>query len=231
MKNNDSLEEELETTLAKLYARDSDSDTNAEQWHKLSEDLADDKDFRPPPVNKKFDRRIRKALKQQAKKRFKGQLKRHRILVTVVLIILLAVPATVLAVNKEEVYNFFISVFDEHTTIKNKSEAETYKLDYLPNGYEFAECSTNGSIYTTIYANEQGDKISFWQYDSSAAIQFDTEEAELVQKIKILDIEAFLVEKDGLCKLIWNTNPQFVLTGNLDKEEIIKIAEKIKRSD
>lgn len=229
MKKNDPLEEELDDTLSKLFARKCDSDGYAQRWQQLAIELEKDPEFNSPAISKAFQRQITKKIKQHKRELFKKNIKRHRILTTAIVLVLLAVPVTALAVNKETVYNFVISIYDEYTTIQNKDEI--YELTYLPSGYEFFETTTSGSILKTVYANLEGDKIVFWQYNGNVSVQLDTEETQLVQQIKIADMDALIVEKEGVCKLIWNTNPQFVLTGNLDKEEIIMTAEKIKRSD
>lgn len=228
MKKNDPLEDELDDALSKLYARECDSDEYAENWRQLAIDLERDPDFHALPASKEFQRQVKRNIKRYKRKQFKKTMRRHRALTTVMVLALLAVPVTALAVNKETVFNFVISVCDEYATIRNQGEQKLYETDYLPSGYEFSDRSENGSIHITSYINAEGDKLTFWQHDSSASIQLDTEDAELVEQIKLSNMDAVLVEKDGLCKLIWGSNPQFMLSGSLDREEIIKIAEKIK---
>ncbi|SHN78479.1 protein of unknown function [Desulfitobacterium chlororespirans DSM 11544] len=78
------------------------------------------------------------------------------------------------------------------------------------------------------YANDQGQTIRFTRYlNSNTDVRIDTEGAA-VRNIMIHDKEAILAEKQGLASIVWEDDTLFSLIREIERAELIKMAESIK---
>ncbi|PKM57967.1 MAG: hypothetical protein CVU98_03300 [Firmicutes bacterium HGW-Firmicutes-3] len=121
---------------------------------------------------------------------------------------------------------FQVVEIEDHEAINIPADWNNYYLlDYVTNGYSFDRIQEFGENKIVFYQNSQGDEIQFSQFPNNNSFQVDTENA-VTTEIIINGNKGTLVEKNGLLTLIWyNANHAFYLMGNIDKEEIIKMAE------
>ncbi len=105
-----------------------------------------------------------------------------------------------------------------------------YYPNYVPEGFTIAGAEKRNVLSTIYFEDNQGKTIRFSQYSSTNTdLRIDTENAD-VQQILIHDIEALLVEKQGLVSIIWENEYLFYLTGEADKKELIKMAESVEKN-
>ena len=133
--------------------------------------------------------------------------------------------------------NFVMSFNSNNTEIRyeeNQTNSDLYTIgdiiiEYIPDGFNLTG-SNNADDYISLEFTN-GDNyfdICARNINSNTAINLDTENST-ASKIKINGMEALLVEKGGEVSLNWRTNNHSItLTGNLSKDEIIKIAENLK---
>ena len=106
-----------------------------------------------------------------------------------------------------------------------------YTLGYIPDGFELAEKYENKitCMYVYLGENECKFRISYTPADATM-IELDNEQAD-ISELTVNGFRAFLSESKNADKviLIFNDGSNvFNISGNLPKEEIIRIAENIK---
>ena len=103
-----------------------------------------------------------------------------------------------------------------------------YAPTYIPEGFDFYQKQKFGTQYFVDYTC--GDQyISFLQA-GDVIFQVDTENADIIEKIKIGNSEGFLVSEGGNTYLTWNVGEKtFQIYGTAPIDEIIKMGESIKR--
>ena len=101
-----------------------------------------------------------------------------------------------------------------------------YAPEYIPQGFTLVS-ETENEIVERIYTNEEGQHFAFTAANPSAVTQIDAENGKS-EKIIISGEEGILVEAEIL-SIIWSTDKAvFTLSGNLEKEELLKIANSVK---
>jgi len=104
-----------------------------------------------------------------------------------------------------------------------------YVSNYIPHGFKVVKTEERDMLNAIYYSNEQGQTIRFTQYRSSDTdLRVDTEGAT-VQHISIHNNDALLAEKQGLVSIVWKEEFLFSLIGEVDKAEMIKMAESISK--
>lgn len=106
------------------------------------------------------------------------------------------------------------------------SEFIQYAPEYVPQGFTLVS-ETDDEIVERVYANEEGQYFAFTVANPTAVIQVDAENGKS-EKIIISGEEGILVETE-MISIIWSTDKAiFTLNGNLEKEEMLKIASSVK---
>jgi len=136
--------------------------------------------------------------------------------------------------------NFFMDKNDTYTELGKVEDsgiqtdpnilAESYYyFTYLPESYTFEKSSIlNGSILI-IYSDGK-NKIYFDQIEEGADYQIDTEEAS-VREVPIGDEIGQLIIKDNRTMLFWySSTTSFIIKGSLSEQEIVKMAESLKKN-
>lgn len=142
--------------------------------------------------------------------------------------------------------NIITNIEEQYTSIKIKEvnngqakkpmeqlppEWEGYFLNYIPHGFKIINFEENNMFKIIYYENDQGQTVRFIQYLSSDTdLRIDTENAT-VQHIFIDSREALVVEKDGIISITWTRDFLFYLTGEADKNELINMANSIKKNN
>ena len=99
----------------------------------------------------------------------------------------------------------------------------------MPEGYLF-ESEEDGGVIKILNYSDGENQIIITQTNNSAGIQIDTEDAK-TEKININGNEGFLTIKEDRSIMFWhNEEKSFTITGNIKKEEIIKIAESVEKN-
>lgn len=158
--------------------------------------------------------------------------------------IVLGIGLTVMTFSVEafriKILNLVTDVTQRYTSfqveeIKDKEEdsiptnwSNYYLPEYIADGYSFKQVQEFGENKIIFYQNSQRDEIQFSQSPNYSHYQVDTENAETTE-IMINGSKGILVDKNGGITLFWyDTEHAFYLMGNIDKEEMIKMAESTK---
>lgn len=122
----------------------------------------------------------------------------------------------------------------EYQSDKNEIEVIDYKLGYIPGGFVEREKFTFDGMAVVEYTNSIGNKVIF-EYSPTTddySINLDNENSNY-KSIQLNDFDAHLFEskvEDGRNYLLWDNNAYtFKLISELNVDEMIKIAENVKR--
>ena len=123
----------------------------------------------------------------------------------------------------EEPAEEYVFVDPEHYNYKN-----AYAPTYMTEEFVQTDCSIGTDIKIHIYTFE--DKFIYIEQNGiTAGSHIDTENAQVVKEIVINGSQALYVEKDGLAYITWSfPDTLLFVCGNIDGEEIIKIAEGVR---
>lgn len=109
-----------------------------------------------------------------------------------------------------------------------KSEKLKYSPEYIPEGFYAVNSSASNGMSLISYENKQKLFIRFSEMAPENAINLDTEDAELIENVKIKSFDALLVKKGNIVSIVWSNNDMcFSIIAQLDVEEIVKIAESV----
>lgn len=156
-----------------------------------------------------------------------------RIIVLVAALLVLFALGTV--AFKPTILNFFLKTGETNTEIRFGEEepvGDTYETEdltfgYIPEGMQLVDISRGdiGSMYKF-----QKDEYFFQlRVKKNVSIQNSDAEYSLSEEILINNNTGFIQEKDGYINIKWHCDPcSYILIGNLEKTELIKIAENIK---
>lgn len=122
-----------------------------------------------------------------------------------------------------------VSIGDTETSIEPQIEWELYFApEYIPEGYKHSKSEKFGEIKIIFYTDAIDKEIQFSQTPVNPEYQIDTEEA-IVTDVAVHGEKGILVEKEGLLTLIWTADEKtFHIIGEIEKGEIIKMAESLK---
>jgi hypothetical protein len=140
--------------------------------------------------------------------------------------------------------NMFLNARDQYTSVEVKEnvpgqtapESQTIPSDwnayvpaYTPQGFQIVGTKKDNVTKFIEYANPNGQTIRFTQYENiKTDLQIDTENAT-VQDVIINNNKALLVEKAGIASLIWQDQKLFYFTGEVDKSELIRMAQSLQK--
>ena len=205
-------------------------------------------DFALPP---EFDRRMKKLIARHDRKETFNKIRKRTVRflpkAAIFLLVLLGsftiVVASVQALRVKAL-NIILNIQNQYTSIQTKDEnnGQTkqgneqippnwsgYVPNFIPPGFKVVKTEERDMLEAIYYTNEQGQTIRFTQYRSSDTdLRVDTEGAT-VQNISIHNNDALLAEKQGLVSIVWKEDFLFFLTGEVDKAEMIKMAESISK--
>lgn len=165
--------------------------------------------------------------------------------VAIILIVFIAVCLTSMVTVeaiRTRVLNFLIDVEKQYTSIHlgqkpkptggiplDESWSGCYIPTYIPDGYLLTQETNSPTMKQLRFENNDGDSINYSQFDSSVDVNLDTENATLVEDIKVNDQEGFLVIKGNRTSIAWADKERlFTITTSLDRAEALLIAESVK---
>lgn len=199
-------------------------------------DLPNNEELEKITFTEKFEKKMQKLIKSQKKPYYNmtNSVGKRFACVIAAVIILFTMMMSVSAI-REPFIKFIVETFDKYSAIyfaEKPTQAtkpfERIIPEYIPDGFEITTDS-NYDIYSFIeYKNETGNIFTLQQrYCDENHMLIDTENAQ-PQKILINNEEAIYYEKSDTKYLVFAKEEYcFILIGNLEKEEIIKIAESI----
>lgn len=182
----------------------------------------------------KFSRKHNKAIKDiisGKKEKNNHNLSKRTIKILLIAAVLLAFITTVFAVPVSREY--IVQKFFNHSSYNVKdidkiSNVELMKINYIPNGFSITDEYKSKYVYSVTYSNEQ-EHFSVDKHAINTYVNFDTEKYDC-ENISINGIDGlFYVTENSQKGIIFNdANYIFVVSGNIDKNELINIAQNVK---
>lgn len=122
-----------------------------------------------------------------------------------------------------------VSIVETENGLESQIDWDTYYApEYIPESYAYSNSEYFGEIKIIFYSDTSGKEIQFSQTPLKPEYQIDTEDA-VVKEVLIKGEKGFLAQKEGLLTLIWMTDEiTFHIVGEMERDEIIKIAESLK---
>lgn len=203
---------------------------------KALEDLPNDEEFKKITFTEKFESQMQKLIKSQKKPYYNmtNSVGKRFACVIVAIIVLFTMVMSVSAI-REPFIKFIVETFDKYSAIyfaeKPTQATQSFERiipEYIPAGFEITT-DNNYDIYSFIeYKNETGNIFTLQQrYCDENHMLIDTENVQ-PQKTLINNEEAIYYEKSDTKYLVFTRGEYgFILIGNLEKEEIIKIAKSV----
>lgn len=205
----------------------------------LSEDMKDYDSIeilQKPIYSKNFIKKLKKYNIKQNNNIYFSIAKKAAILILIFIMSL----STVLVFNTEartKLFNWIIEKFPKYSIFTSRNVNEdngpvdlvSFKIKYIPNGYELSEIHEghNALIYNYLSGNNQVLTIKLSVIGSKS--YYDTENAD-IEDFFFKASQAYIWQTDSRTHLLWNQNSvDFHIIGNLNKDEIIKIAENISK--
>lgn len=197
----------------------------------------------PKSLDKWFDSFDKKRKQMANRKKWMKRARKISSRVAVFLIILITCMTVVtMSVDAFRIrfFNFFVEEKGNYTEIEKREDESNqsipditqeifFYLSYVPSGYSYKGHTIVGDIIIIQYSNKD-ETIIFNQSKGNANYQLDTEEAEIIE-IPLEGSSGQLVLKDGRCTLFWSIDDNsFYIKGLIDEEEIIKMAENLKKN-
>lgn len=238
------LNEGYENALFHLVMNDA-AEEEGKQYFEENETLNANQKNSPSAENIK---RFTKLLDSQLKKKKKfgrvhhfSALNKAAVAVLAIFFTFSSMMVTVQAFRLS-VLNFLISIEPKYTSYELQDDNQSgdneklivnwtnsYVPGYMPEGYEVTEMSSSDSLKKIVLENADSTKIIYTEYESDSSLSVDTEDASLIETIKINGHDGTLSEKDLTTTVVWKmAGHLFVVQGQISTDEAIKIAENVK---
>lgn len=195
----------------------------------------------PTTLDQWFENFVNEGKRLQKKKKRARYIKKISSRAAIVILLLIAslslVTFTVEAV-RVRVFNFFMETNDKYTEVRVEEGADPipndvdwdgyYYPSYLTEGYSFYSYEEAGVIRIINFASH--DKVLiFTQAMNGTDFQLDTEDGVATEE-NINGNKGVLIIKEDKSLLFWNNNDtSFCLLGQIDKDEILRIAKNIEK--
>jgi hypothetical protein len=149
----------------------------------------------------------------------------------------LAAGAMSAEASRNPVKDFVVQFFEKFSSADfdakktfSPQDIKEFSPTWLPDGYRLESSEKNNDFSRQVYKNSAGEKLVFKQTLATGSIMFDTENgSKKVEKLKIGNCEAFFYSSDKTSTLYWSDGIcLFSLSGNISRDEMIKIAESTK---
>ena len=191
-----------------------------------------------PTFSETGDEKIKKMIKQAIRKEnSRRRIKRLPRVAMIILIVLAVCSVTVMSVEALRVpfLNLFVNTEEKVTNIEldeRKTDDQSNNMSdlfgYIPDEYELESEDIQEQVATFVYTNENKDSISIYRFLGEGSVSVDTEKAEYGEMI-INSNKCFYSVKNGETNLVYvKDGYAYLISGSINLEEIIKIAEKIK---
>jgi hypothetical protein len=150
--------------------------------------------------------------------------------------------SAVLVVNaeaREKVFGWAIEVLEKFSIFipqdidenNNSVDLTSLKINYIPTGFELMDIhkGRNMLIYDYLTDNNHKLTIKFFNSSGEGKSYYDTEGVE-IEEIIFKGSQAYTWQTDEITYLIWYQDGiECHIVGNLNKDEILKVAENISK--
>lgn len=160
----------------------------------------------------------------------KHKLSKKTIKILLIAAILLGLATTAFAIPASR--EFIIQKFSNHSEYnvvdtENAEKVESLKLNYIPEGFVKTEEYNSENYFISVY-NNLDKYFSVKKYTIDTNVNYDTEKSNY-EIIKVNGIDAVFYKSDNnLDGIIFNNSKYlFVVNGNINKEELVKIAQNV----
>ncbi|WP_417204726.1 DUF4367 domain-containing protein [Acetoanaerobium sticklandii] len=122
-----------------------------------------------------------------------------------------------------------VSIVETENSLESQIDWESYYLpEYITERFTYSKSENFGDIKIVFYSDAKGKEIQFSQTPVNPEYQIDTEDA-VVTDVTVNGEKGILIEKEGLLTLIWTTDEKtFHIIGEIEKDEIMKMAKSLK---
>lgn len=212
-----------------------DKDFDPLELAKLDRLLAADPDF-PSPSRKEI-RRMKKRFPLRFKKLAPPEAKQKSIrrgLIAGAAALLLA--GSIAYALRGEIGNLFIEKHEEYISANNQGQGGGWMMDdeypylpmYVPDGFVISSSPDQQSGDIGVIEYSDGKKYFFLYWANNGSNLFiDYSEREDAEIVQVGDLKGGLTIRDEQLRLFWGVNPQFLITGNIDRDEIMRVAESV----
>lgn len=156
----------------------------------------------------------------------------------VVLVLAFSICFSTISAFREATIGFFLSLSGQNTVVNNPNDINVNweqfcHPSYLPDGFILIDAggsNQNISEQEAIYVTLQKDNAVFTIVRQNAKVQgeYDAENLDTSEEIPIGDVVGHYTEKEGVRSIYWVLGDYlFSVSGNLEREEIVKVAEGI----
>ncbi len=218
-------EKELLKKALDLYVEET-----AEQY-KFTQNL--NIDFSPD-----FEKSMQRLIKRQKKPYFKLINTVAKRVAIIIAVIIIALTSTVLSVDalREKIKNFVIETFEKFSIVVYNDNLNTieqikeyYSPSYIPKGYEISRVEKGEIDNYILYKNKNGSEIHYTQICLSYQQSYiDTHNCIIEEIDKYLFIRKESINRNAIYFSDKNYSYEIVSFGDLDKEELLKIAQSLK---
>lgn len=150
--------------------------------------------------------------------------------------------SAILVVNieaREKVFDWIIEMFPEFSIFIPKDldedsglvELTSFKINYIPDGFELMNINEGHKmiIYNYISENNQEFYIKILASSGEDKSYYDTEGSK-IDEVNVKGIQAYTWETDKMTYLIWYIDGiEYHIVGNLNRDDILKVAENISK--
>jgi len=172
-----------------------------------------------------------------------GRILRRTAVAVMAVIIMCSVMMVSVDAFRLKVLNLLISIEPKYTSIQisNSDDKENrgglivdwknaYVPTYIPAGYKAERVSSSATVKTINFKKEDDNStLIYTEYSTSYGIAIDTENASIIKAIEIGGREGTLSVKDSVTSVAWIMDDRlFVIQGQAETNEIIKMAEDVK---
>lgn len=182
--------------------------------------------------SKPFEKKMNRLLDKMRNDKY-HRLTRRAVRAIIIAAILLALATTAIASPRTREY--IVERFSDHSAYAVEEgyvgEIDDLSVGYIPDEYEltYSNIDKDNGLIIYEYTNN-GSQITLNKTDESKTMTFDTE-FDNSETTVIDDIEyIYYSDKDiGYNGLLWNySDYSYFISGNIDKDTMIKIAENLK---
>lgn len=183
----------------------------------------------------------------QTNYKISGKAFKTALLKVVAILVVIFIVTTVFVANVEairiKVLNFMMDETEKYTSVDIKEEADVlerisraippdwegqYAPTYIPEGFRITEAKNYNDTSSIVYLNDARQMILFQKWPrENVNLRIDTEGTDTTS-ININGFEGLLVEKDDIIRVMWYSDDVlFTISSQIDKNELIKIAESV----
>ena len=183
------------------------------------------------------DNAIKDNKKKPSKERhwYSPTAKKIAIAVASVLILLVMIPSTTEA-GRKWITELIGKVFPTHTEYSLSDhekvpnpEVRRYTLGYVPEGYHLDSEESSITSFNALYMDNYDHFIVLDVMGPTGVAHIDTENAERIDTVYVVDEAGTLIVCDGITTIVWSYDELvFMLSGNdLEEAELLQIANSI----